>query len=267
MNTSTPKVSFYTQSPNFTKGASIQQVGTNVVTPLPNAPNYIPAPIQSVTYGISPAGSPLPLPINEPITTDATQFYAGNDQVVPNPLVASGCPLPTTSSPKSVPNFVPAVQTLATLPDGQYLLHYYAEDCAGTRELLFTTSPSTQGPSWSTNFYTLPINIDTKNPTIKLAGNSQLVQGGSYSKGAVVNAIDCICTDPNTLVTDANTGAGVVLCGTKHLCTAIDLQHPYVDDQSEHQQGRRAVYFHGGCAGRRRAILSTPQQIQYNVSR
>ena len=49
--------------------------------------------------------------------------------------------------------------------DGNYALHYFAQDCAGTEELQFTKS----GGSWSTSFYTFPINVDTVNPVVDWA--------------------------------------------------------------------------------------------------
>ena len=200
VNNSSPKVYFSSEAPSFTKGAYVQN--GNKLVALPNYQAYIPAPIQSITYGVTPAGS-VPLPVSEPIAADTP---------IINPLLVShGCPTLNASSPTTEPNFTPAPVTLPTMLDGQYVLHYYAQDCAGTQELLFTQAPGTG--SWSTNFYTLPINIDTQKPTIALTPNSQLVQGGSYSKGAAVNAIFS-CADPNTVVNSLNTGSGLVLCGT-----------------------------------------------------
>lgn len=190
-NTSTPKVYFSSEAPNFSKGASIQS-GKKLV-PLPGAANFIPAPINSITYGISPAGSPLPLPVDEPIQ---------NDQVLPNPLYTGGCPIPTPSSPgpNVQPNFTPPPVTLPYLADGQYLLHYYAQDCAGTQELLFTQDNT---GSWSTNFYTRELNIDTTAPGVSAI---TLTPAGPYKPGTTVTA--------SYSCSDATSGAGVVLCGT-----------------------------------------------------
>ena len=185
VNTSTPNVYFATVAPNFTKGAYVQS-GKNLV-PLPGASSYIPAPIQSITYGISSAGS-VPLPINEPIAGD-TVLASG-----------SNCAGGNFTSP-TVPNFLPAVQKLPSMPDGQYLLHYYAQDCAGTQELQFTQAPNTG--SWSTNFYTYPINIDTTAPVVN---GLALTTSAPYKVGSTVYATySC---------TDATSGSGVVLCGT-----------------------------------------------------
>jgi hypothetical protein len=184
VNTSTPKVSFNSEAPDFTKGAFIPS--GNKLAPLPGAANYIPAPIHSITYGISAAGN-VPLPVNEPITADTTLVSTANCAAIP-------------FTAKTVPNFVPPAQTLPSLPDGQYLLHYYAQDCAGTQELLFTQD---QSASWSTNFYTRELNVDTTPPSI--TGLTLTPAAASYKVNSVVNA--------SYTCTDLNTGAGVVLCG------------------------------------------------------
>ena len=147
-NTSTPKVYFSTQAPNMSKGAYVLN-SSNKLVALPGASKYIPAPIKSISYGVTAVGS-VPLPINEPISTDSTI------------LSGAPCTTPLPTAPTE-PNFAPAPVTLPSLPDGQYLLHYYAQDCAGTQELLFAQD---QTGSWSTNFYTRELNIDTTPPVV-----------------------------------------------------------------------------------------------------
>jgi len=185
VSSSTPKVYFSTEAPNFSHGAYVQS--GNKLVPLPGAANYIPAPIQSITYGLSPVGD-VPMPVNEPIAGDTIL-----------PSTAKCAAIPFTA--KTVPNFVPPAQTLPSMPDGQYLLHYYAEDCAGTQELLFTEAPNTG--NWSTNFYTYPVNIDTTPPVVT---GLTLTTSAPYKVGSAVYA--------TYTCTDATTGAGVVLCGT-----------------------------------------------------
>jgi hypothetical protein len=192
-NTNTPKVYFLSQAPNFSKGAYVLN-SANKLVPLASAANYIPAPIKSITYGISPVGSTLPVPADQPIANDNTL----------TPATPCTTTLPTT---KTEPNFAPPPFNLPSLPDGQYLLHYYAQDCAGTQELQFTLNPPNAEnenlPYWSTNFYTREINIDTLAPVI---ATLTLPIGGPYPKGSTVYAsYEC---------TDATTGSGVVLCGT-----------------------------------------------------
>jgi hypothetical protein len=182
-NSHTPKIYFSSEAPNFSKGAWVRS--GNALVPLPGAANFRPAPIKSITYGVSPSSSPAQ-PVNEPIASDKTLVSTANCTAAP-------------FTAKTVPNFVPAVQTLSSLPDGHYRLHYYAKDCAGTQELLFTQDSS---QSWSTNFYSREINIDTTAPAIS---SITLSPTGSYHVGAVAYA--------NFSCSDASTGAGVVLCG------------------------------------------------------
>jgi hypothetical protein len=194
VNNSTPKIYFNSQAPNL-KGA--YTLNGNKHVPLPAASSYIPAPIASITYGISPANSTLPVPASEPISTD-------------NTVSSAACPTVLPSSPTE-PNFATGPVSLqfpnegqsAPLPDGQYLLHYFAQDCAGTQELQFTLNNINNVPTWSTNFYTVPLNIDTTPP--KVNGLTITTAGAPYKIGQTLTAtFNC---------SDLNTGAGVVLCG------------------------------------------------------
>lgn len=177
-------LSFTVTPPNLTKntvpGSSDYIAG---------AANFIPSPIQSLAYGVSPASSPLPVPTGGPIPKDVT-------------VLNGTCPIPTASDPGPAiaPTFTTGAQTLNFSEDGHYFLHYYSQDCAGTRELLFQQVAG----SWTTNFYTLPINVDTVAPAISsLAAGVGLPGIGIYAKGAVVNA-SYSCSDA---------GSGVVSCG------------------------------------------------------
>ncbi len=179
VNSNTVNVHFDIQPPDL-RGAS-----------LPGAAAFIPAPIQSITYGISPANT-VPNPANEPISGDVT-------------VMNSTCPIPTAADPGPPvePDFVPAVQTLAFPADGHYVLHYYAQDCAGTQDLDFKKEAGT----WTTNFRTREINVDTVPPTITptalvLTGN---LTNGKYAVGEKVT-VSYACTDATS---------GVVLCGDK----------------------------------------------------
>ena len=87
------------------------------------------------------------------------------------------------------------------------MLHYFAQDCAGTEELKFTQTAG----SWSTSFYTFPINVDTVNPvvasgpTLSPAPSTNGGVANSYSlnqKGVMANYS---CTDDRS---------GIVKCGT-----------------------------------------------------
>lgn len=197
-NNSSPKVYFYSQVPNFTKGAYVQN-GSKLAA-LPNASSFIPQPIQSITYGISPVGSVL-LPINEPIATD-TPLYNSATTCPAGPLTAT-----------SEPSFAPSPVTLSIPENGQYLIHYYATDCAGTQELSFTQA----GGSWSTNFFTYPVNVDTIPPPVSAIAlsptSSPGLTTGTYKPNTTVTA-SYSCSDAGYVAGGPNTGSGVVLCGT-----------------------------------------------------
>lgn len=183
-NQSAPYIVLSSQLPNLT--------GAN----LPYAANFVAAPIQSISYGLTPSNA-----VPAPGTT------AGTDTVINNSIA---CPSPTSPSPSSpaAAVFTTDVQQLQLSPpqDGTYLLHYYAQDCAGTQELKFTEDPNTK--VWSTNFYTYPINIDTVAPgaTITLSAPPP------YYQGQVVSAAYS-CSDPN--LPSGQPASGVVTCGTQ----------------------------------------------------
>jgi hypothetical protein len=147
--------------------------------------NFVPSPIQSITYGISPADS-VPLPA-EPASTDT---------VVQN---AIPCPAPADPLDPPATVFTTDPQTLSGLADGNYLVHYFAQDCAGTEELQFIKDA---GGNWSTSYYTYPINVDTIAPAVT-SGPVLTPSSGSYSVGDTVLATYS-CTDERS---------GVIRCG------------------------------------------------------
>ncbi len=148
--------------------------------------NFIAAPIQSLTYGISSASSvPPPYP---PVPDDVTVHN-------------SACPAPGGANPQAPPVFTPPAQQISVSEDGQYLLHYFARDCAGTEELKFTQT----GGSWSTSFYTFPINVDTVAPLVASGPTlSPAPSSNGYQIGQKVTATYS-CTDDRS---------GIVKCGT-----------------------------------------------------
>lgn len=180
VNTRSPIVTLSSQPPVLTS------------TKLPGATSFIASPILSITYGISSASSVQPTP-STPAPTDTT--------------VASGvtCPLQANpSDPPAVP-FATPNETLSVPADGNYLVHYFAEDCAGTKEYKFTQDLSS---SWSTSYYTYPINVDTvlpvvsTGPTLSPAADTLIL--GDYIQGQSVTA-SYSCTDDRS---------GVITCGT-----------------------------------------------------
>jgi uncharacterized repeat protein (TIGR01451 family) len=153
--------------------------------------DFIAAPIQSLTYGISSASS-VPAP-GSPVPGDVT---------LPN----TACPAPGSSNPPPASVFTPSAQDISVSADGTYLLHYFAQDCAGTEELHFTQTAG----NWSTSFYTFPINVDTvvpvvlSGPTLSPAPSTNGGVANSYLIGQKVTAT-YRCTDDRS---------GIVKCGT-----------------------------------------------------
>jgi hypothetical protein len=148
--------------------------------------NFVAAPIQSITYGISLASSvPQPGP---PVPDDVT---------VPN----TACPAPGGANPPKATPFTALGEGVSVPEDGQYLLHYFARDCAGTEELKFTNTAG----NWSTSFYTFPINVDTVAPVISTGPTlSPAPTSSGYQFGQKVTATYS-CTDDRS---------GIVQCGT-----------------------------------------------------
>jgi hypothetical protein len=148
--------------------------------------SFVAAPIQSITYGISlassvpPAGAPVP-----------------DDVTVPN----TACPTPGQSNPPKATPFSAQGEGVSVPADGQYLLHYFAQDCAGTEELKFTKTAG----SWSTAFYTFPINVDTVKPVVQTGPTlSPAPTSSGYKVGQKVTATYS-CTDDRS---------GIVQCGS-----------------------------------------------------
>lgn len=157
--------------------------------PLPNGSNFLAAPIETISYGLTPVAS-VPVPANEPITADT---------VITN---SASCPSPSSPGTPPAAVFASGVQNLNLAnDDGNYLLHYYAQDCAGTQELQFTNTASDGSGTWSTGFYTFPINLDTVPPVVSSV--TLTPPGGNYSIGQSVTATFS-CTDDRS---------GVVNCG------------------------------------------------------
>jgi hypothetical protein len=225
VNTNTVNVWFSSQPPNL-QGTS-----------LPGAENFVPAPIQSITYGISPLSS-VPLPANEPIANDIT-------------LENAACPIPTAqnSGPVVQPSFAPPVQTLTFPGDGKYLLHYYAQDCSGTQELNFKQV----GGSWTTNFYTQEIDVDLEPPvitpaTLVLTGAQKA--DGAYTVGEKVTVTFDCADSVSKIVTCGNSYYANPTWNTGQLVAIVNTSSPgskyytvYAGDVAGNWS-EKSVYYH-----------------------
>jgi hypothetical protein len=164
VNTPNPSFTLSSQPPNLSG------------TTLAGAANFVPSPIQSITYGISPASN-VPA-AGSPVIGDTTLTNS------------VGCPTPPNLTTPAATTFTPDPIALQGLADGTYLVHYFAQDCAGTEELLFTQDGN---GNWSTNFYTYPLNVDTTAPVVSSGPVLSPVQA-TYTVGQTVTA-SFSCTD------------------------------------------------------------------------
>ncbi len=126
----------------------------------PNTNSSVVAPIDSITYGISSANSPLPSTLL-PVPEDTTVFSPNEP-----PSDLTSCPN-TINSDTQAPSFALPVD-LGALAEGSYLLHYSARDCAGTNELSFKLDPDSK--VWSTSFKSFTINVDNTLPITGCSG-------------------------------------------------------------------------------------------------
>lgn len=155
---------------------------------VPNYQNFVAAPIKSITYGLSPAGMVPP-----------TKFAVPGDVTLTNP---AGCPKP---APQAA-TFAPVSQTLPVTADGEYALHYFAQDCAGTQELKFVGDSAS---GWTSTFFTVPVNVDTvipvvaSGPTFSVAPSTIDGTANAFTLNQPVN-VSYSCTDDR---------AGVATCG------------------------------------------------------
>jgi uncharacterized repeat protein (TIGR01451 family) len=157
---------------------------------MPNYQNFVPAPIKSITYGISAADQ-----------VPGTKFAVPGDVTLLNP---TGCPKP--APPAGV--YAPGTQTLTVNADGSYALHYFAQDCAGTEELKFTGGLTS---GWTASFFTVPVNVDTVKPVVKSGPTFSVPPStifgipNAFHLNQAVN-VSYRCTD---------VGAGVATCGKR----------------------------------------------------
>jgi hypothetical protein len=168
----------WTNNPSqYVKLSTTPPIGVSQ-TALPGAAEFVAAPIQNISYGLTTSAT-VPQPAAEPILTDTT-------------LNAPACPTVGYNGTPPASVFTTPVQPLSLgSGDGNYTLHYYAQDCAGTQELEFLLNSNVNPPSWYTAFYSYPLNLDTVAPT---ASVSLSPAGGSYAFNQTVTA-NFSCSD------------------------------------------------------------------------
>jgi hypothetical protein len=209
-------------------------------TSLPGAGNFVAAPIQSISYGLSSA-SQVPAPGST----------SGTDTKLPD---TAGCPTPSSPGSPAAAVFTTGVRQLSNLQDGYYALHYYAQDCAGTQELKFVQDNT---GSWTTNFYTYPINVDTVAPDATLALSPA---GLSYYQGEIVTATYS-CSDP-PLTPSGAPGSGVIACGSQSFGTGVPSAGPFTSPVNTSMGGSQSFTLNVADAAGNQA----PQSVTYSVN-
>jgi uncharacterized repeat protein (TIGR01451 family) len=177
---------------------------------IPGAAAFHASPINTITYGISTADS-VPTP-GSPIATDT---------ILTNPIA---CPMSSSPLSPLATTYTPPDQPVSVPSDGKYLVHYFAQDCAGTEELKFTQDTSA---SWLTSFYTVPVNVDTlspvvaSGPTLSPAPMTIGSVSNAYLQGQAVYA-SYQCTDELS---------GVVKCGASTFAPGTTLDTGVLNSQ------------------------------------
>ncbi len=172
-------------------------------TPSPNG--FTQAPTYSLTYGVTPASSPIP-DTTYPVTGDATNWN-------PTANANFGKPFCTSSTTPSFASMAALVET-----PGVYNLHYFTTDCALTEELLFNpqgTQLTDPTANWA-SFRTLPFGVDNSAPVLAACTLNPSMPNGSHGWYTTSVTASCNATDdlsgfaPGTAVLNTN---GAVLQG------------------------------------------------------
>jgi hypothetical protein len=178
----------------------------------PKANNFKPAPLYSVTFGTTPAGS-LPDPTYQ-IPGDQTLYTSYANQGFGSPL----CP-PSTP----VKLFSPTA-TMSGLGNGTYNLHFFATDCALSEGLVFLpqgsqlTNPTA---NWA-SFEYVTFGVDTVTPSLTLSPSAS--SGSSFKRGSPGPIVSFTCM---------TTGAsGLQNCGTSLSANLPATGYPVVGKDS-----------------------------------
>jgi hypothetical protein len=157
----------------------------------PGSNGFVSAPPYSLTYGITPAGSPVP-DTTFPVAGDTTNFNAG----VNHASAAQICPAGSAPNP-----FLS--NAMFTEPEGIYNVHYFTTDCAFTEELLFKAVITDKSANWA-SFEVFTFGVDNEAPMLACTTTPSSPNGsnGWYTSNA---AESCTGSDPNFTAT---TGSG-----------------------------------------------------------
>jgi hypothetical protein len=159
----------------------------------PPANGFIAAPIQSETYGYTAA----------PATTPDPTYPLSTDTVLSNPV-----PCPSNPTPGALP--FDTTSTFALPQDGIYAVHYYAKDCAGTEELLFTPSGNS-GQNWA-SYKTIEIGVDTMAPIASCGTPTPSANSNGWNNTAVTVA--CTATDQGYTAGTSGSGFAPLLANS-----------------------------------------------------
>ena len=194
---------------NFTSNAA------NYTATTPAANGFTQASPYSLTYGITPASSPVP-DTTYPVSNDTTNWAPGVNQNfgAPTPPSTTSLPLCPGSIPLSFPSSAALVEA-----SGIYNLHYFTTDCALSEELLFNpqgTQLTDPTANWA-SFRTLSFGVDNSAPVLAACTLTPSAPNGSNSWYTTGASASCSASDdlsgfaPGSPVTNTN---GTVLKGS-----------------------------------------------------
>jgi hypothetical protein len=202
--------------------------------PPPNN-GFVASPVYSITYGVSLLDALPP-----------TEFPVPGDTTLLNP---EGCP---GSLPAKV--FTPGPAPVSVPADGNYFIHYFGTDCAGTEELHYWEDSN---KSWHAEFLTIALNVDTVPPKIAagptLSPAPTSIDGTvGYCKNQSVKAT-FTCTDDRS---------GVKWCGGKIYSDPILTPPPHSEAMDTSTVGPHTFTAHTEDVAQNQG---TPVSVNYNV--
>jgi len=157
--------------------AFVSNPATYPATPpatIPGGNGFSPAPIYSLTYGLTPLGTAVP-DTTFPVPGDTTNLNTNANPNFGPPACPSNGNMGTTvpgGAFTSPGNFL-------GLADGIYNIHYFATDCAFTEELLFLPTNTTDPTANWASFEVLSFGVDTGIPQLTWCNTTPSAAFGS----------------------------------------------------------------------------------------